>query len=425
MRHRTSFLIAVVTLAACAGALVASPYASAQNAPPRAAPGQRPPAAPASLDENRVLGVLAWRSAVWSSDPAMYARAAQKFKAILDLGGAPDSTILFLLGHSLARGGFVASSEAHMKEAGRLAPDFPGHILSIAVQISSEQAAYVKQPRTAEAVALLDRYLTEIARYDRKAPFAAELRYLGHLERGLRLYALNQDDAAIRDFDEAAAIARIEGHEPSLELVRVLLQAHKNVLQFTAAAKIVEDSIRRDPGEVSHYYLLGLIDAENRKLAEAKVVQHQALDRKPNYAESHAKLAYIAWLDHDLDAMRRHIESFEAYWVSRWKSDAGETQLGTQANILSAYGAYWQARGDRLSEGDDREGARRMWNRARECYLGAVAKSRDCLRALTNLVEVLTLLEAPAAEIEEWNQKAETIREMRHKGVEPYHDTFC
>lgn len=421
-------LVLVVAAAVTGGAGVAvraTECARAQDG----AQGGAPPAVPArttSADAHKVRGVLAWRKGVWTSDPAAYQRAAKELGEARALApGAPDFTVLLLLGLSHARAGAPDLAEEPLRAARQVVPDFPGHLLGEALRVTGPKPGYTLQDGTATAVDLLDRFLVDLARYDAKAPFAAELRYLGHLERGIRLYALEQHDRAIRDLEVARDSVRAGSRPAAAELVRTLSEAHKSVTQFDLAESFIGEALRRDPGEPSHYYVLGLVSADAHKEGEARRWYQQAIAHRPDYAEPRAKLAYLAWEDGDLDSMRRHLEAYDYHVSNRWRDQPSTRTAGAAANLRSGWGTYWMARGERLVDVGDADGARRMWERARDEFLRAIGENPTCIRSLNGLVQVLSLLRAAPAEIDVHKKKLDEIREERPDGPKSYRDTFC
>jgi hypothetical protein len=83
------------------------------------------------------------------------------------------------------------------------------------------------------------------------------------------------------------------------------------------------------------------------------------------------------------------------------------------------------ARGDRLADAGDAEGARAHWERARGELLEAEKKSPGCIRALVRLVEVLSRLKAPEPEVEGYRKRLDDIRNKAPGTPAAYRDTFC
>jgi tetratricopeptide (TPR) repeat protein len=418
-RSLRTFLLAAGSALA---AVVALRIADAQDAPPAPAVADT-----LSADAHRVRGILAWRKAVWASDTASYLRAVRELEASRRLAqGAPDVTAIFVLGFCRARTGDPAGALEMVREGRAAAPGFPAHLLTEAVARTGSGPGWRKQDGTQKAVATLDQYLVEIARYPPKAAFAAELRYLGFLERGLRLLALDEHDRAIRDLDAARALAASEGRTPSVELVRMLSQCHKSLQQFQLAESFLNESLHRDPGEPSHYHMLALLAADSNRRDDARLWNQRAVLRRLDYLAPRGKLAYLAWEAGDLDGMRRQLEA--TAYLSRFAADsdvAASKDAGPAANLHAGWGKYWFARGERLVEAGNAEGAARHWERARDEYREALRAQPGCIRTIVGLVEVLSRLRAPPEEIESLRKRLDDMRAKKPNTPEMYTDTFC
>lgn len=434
--HRIRAVAAICVLAASG---VASPQdgdgprpaPAARPAPPAPAPPAlpAPPAQSATAlgarDAHKVRGVLAWRKGVWTSDRAAYARAVKELEAVRGLDPADaDVTVLFLLGHSYTRLGDAVKAEAPLDRARRIAPDFPGHWLGEALRLTADKPSFTKHERTVESIGLLDRYLVEIARYDRTAPFAAELEYLGWLERGLRQFAMEAVDRGLADLGRAWQIVAAQDRRPSIELVRTLAECHSRVQQIGESEKLLEDALHADPGEPSHYHMLGRTAAEQRKSDLARTWYRRAVARRADYVEPRVKLAYLSWEAGDLYDMRCQLEAYEAAWKDRWAQGEARSP-NVEANLESGWGTYWQRRGDLRIEAGDVEGGHAAYREAKARFIRAQAQNPGCVRALSELVKVLTLLQAPQDEIQGWLKKLQQIRETKPDASEVYRDTFC
>jgi tetratricopeptide (TPR) repeat protein len=413
---------AVVAGATISGSILS---ASAQE-PPRGAPAAGGAAAPSVAEGRKIRGVLAWRKAVWTSDGSTFATAARALEECRAAGGGDDDvTLLFLLGHCYTRLGDAKRADDALRRARELAPAFPGNWLGEALRMTADRPGFQESPGTREAIPLLDRYLVEVARYDRQAPFAAELEYLGWLERGLRYFAVDAFDRAIHDLTRAAEIVRAEGRPPATELVRILSECHKKVSELGPAEALIRDALRRDPGEPSHYHVLGMVAADQLQKEASRAWYERALARRLDYGEPRAKLAYLAWEAGDLYAMRCHLEAYEAHWKSRWAVEPQTRSANTASNIHAGYGKYWLARGDRLADAGDLDGARRMWANARDRYVQSLSENPGCIGALAGLIQVLPQLGAPDEEVQRWKRKLQEIRESKPGAPASYRDTFC
>ncbi|MCE9637112.1 MAG: hypothetical protein K8T90_15515 [Planctomycetes bacterium] len=418
---------AAVAAAALAPLLVDGP-AAAQDRSGNAARNAAPPpaAAPTPSDSHKIRGVLAWRRAVWTSDPASYLKAVKELEQARALGpAAPDLATLFLLGMSYARSGSPAKAEEPLRAAREAFPAFPGHLLAEAIRVTGERPGYHKQDGTIPAIEILDAYLVDIARYDAKAPFAAELRYLGYLERGLRMYAIEHHDLAIRDLGQALALTRAEGRTPAAELVRTLSQAHRTVSEFDLAESTIREALGADPGEPSHYLVLGMVAADGNHLDRAREWYARAAARRADYAEPRAKLAYLGWESGDLDTMRRQLEAYEYLTTESWQANPATRSPGLASNLRAGWGTYWLARGERLTESGDLVGAKRMWERARLEFARALQETPGCIRALNSMIQVLSRLQAPQPEIDEYTRRLEQIRQGAPDAPPAYRETFC
>jgi hypothetical protein len=435
MRARAATVLLAAVAVACTlwtggGAVLAQeaarPPSASAAAPPKT---PRRPAAGRSVQESKLIGVVAWRRAVWTSDEAAYRRAATELQRVRDEQGDVDFTALFLLGHAYSRLHRKADADLAWGAASKLASTtdrvFPGLLLAQALYMTVERPGFIAQPATHDSREMLSRFLVEMARYDRSQPFAEELQYLGLLERGMRSYALAEFDASFVDLERAADLARAAGRTPSPELVQVLVQARKDVQEFGVAAEVAEATLRRYPGEPVNYYVRAIVAAEAKRYDESRRWHERALQLKPDYAEPHAKLAFLAAEAHDLDGMRRHLEIFESLVRAEWTA-APATRTGqAAANLAAGWGAHWRAQGDQRAEAGDLAAARAFWARARDAYLQAYTEEAGCIRAIVSLVQVLALLDAPAEDVDRWTRRAEELREEKPGGPKGYRDTFC
>lgn len=377
------------------------------------------------MRESRVLGILAWRRAVWTGDDASYARAASELARVHAETRDADPGAVFLLGLSLARLNRRAESEAAFADAFRGSPPTPGMLLAKAVAFTADKPGHVAQPRTKEAIAALDAFLLELPNIRRMSQFAAELEYLGHVERGLRLFADDGHEGAFVDLQRAAEIARAAGRPPAPEVARMLIQARKDRQEFGVAGQIADAALRRSPGDPDNHFVKAIVAAEAKQMDEARRSHERALRLRPGYFESHAKIAFIAWEGFDLDSMRRHLEAYDALLRRQWET-APQTRTPTAAaNLRGGWGSYWMRRGDVAAESGDIEGARAHWTRARTEFLESYKEAPGCVRAMTSLVQVLSLLQAPQEEIDLWTRRTEEMRQPKPGSVKGYRDTFC
>lgn len=415
-------------LAAAAAAAVAANATAQQEpgpspAPPPAAGGGRP--AVSGAEAHRLRGALAWRRAVWTGDREQYSFAARELEQALRLSEVRDFSTLFLLACSRAWRGDVAGATEPAREARALAPDFPGHLLLDAVRAAPEPRGPDWKARFRTAVGGLEAYEIALAKYDRGAAFAAELEYLGHLEHGVRLYWLDLFDRAILQFERAAQIARAQGRSPSPELLRRLSQCHKSVQQFEISERMIRDSLERDPGEPSHYQVLGQLAADRERRDEARGWYQRALARKLDYADPRAKLAYLARDDGDLYSLRVHLEAYRAIHEARWEHGGEPRDPGVEANIHSGFGHYWFARAEKLADEGRLDAARPCYLAAKKEFEAAIAKEPGCIAALNGLVRVLYELGFPADESLPYQRRIEDMRNEEPGAPEPYGDTFC
>lgn len=381
---------------------------------------------------HRVRGVLAWRRAVWTSRAADYERAASELKAAVD-GSSAERNFdnYFMLGYSLARLRRTAEAHRAIQEAdARKRQPEPGTptdaMLKLveAIQQTAEGPAWHPQPLTGSSLRLLDDYVVRIATYKSSSPFAAELRYAGRLERGMRQFAEGLRDPAARDLTQAAESARAEGRPVSLELGRLLVEVHTSLAESPKAREAAERLLRADPGEPTHYSVLGRLTAAGDAEA-ARRWQERALSFAPNFGEGHAKLAYLAWKRDDTDTMRRHLEAFHSLLRDRWEADPGSRTPQAAANLHAGWGLYWQLRGDLAANAGDAPRAREAWLRAKSAYLESYHSYPGCEKALTRLEKVLRQLREPEAEIEVYTQRLEQLKRKAPGSPEPVGDTFC
>lgn len=416
---RASIVRGLLAAAVAAGA---ASFAAAQEPAPVGRSSE-----PMSADAHRTRGILAWQRAVWTSDAASYRRAAEEMDAARRLApGTADVTTTFVLGSAWARAGEPAEAAAAVNEGRALAPTFVGHLLTEAVAQTGSGPGWKLQDGTRAAISTLDRYLVALATYPAKAPFATELRYLGLLERGMRLAALDEHDRALRDLEAALALARGAGRTPSAELIRMIAQCHKSLSQFELAENFLAEALHRDPGGWQHHHMLALVAADANRRDEAALWNRRAIARKIDAVPPRSKLAYLAWEAGDLDAMRRQLEAIthlQQFTPDRTKP--GGPDAGAAANVRSGWGTYWLTRGERASESGDAEGAALHWRRARAEFEAALESEPGCIRAIVRLVEVLTRLQAPGAEVEAYRKRLEDMRAKKPDAPSGYSDTFC
>jgi len=426
MRLRSLFLGGAAALAAAIVVPLATPAAARQEASddPRLT----------GPEAHRIRGALAWRRAVWTGDRDAYAYAARELEQALrqttaaDHGGRRDFSTVFLLACSRAWRGDVPGAASLAQEARTLAPSFPGHLLLDAVLASPEPRGTDWKAQFTEAVEQLDRYQVALATYDRGAPFARELEYLGHHEKGVRLFWLDLHDRALVSFDGAMQIVRAEGRTPSAELVRRSSQCHKSLQQFDVAERMIRASLERDPGEPSHYQVLGQLAADRERREEARAWYQRALDRKLDYTEPRAKLAFLAMESGEsghLYAMRVHLEAYRAIYEAKWESGAAARDPAVEANIHSAFGHYWWGRAAELADAGRLEEARPFHLLARRELEAALLREPGCRRALSTLIQVLYQLGAPPEESQPYQKRLDDMHRKEPGSPTPHTDTFC
>lgn len=418
MRTRTWALAA-----ATAVAVIASAAASPQDP---AAPGAPPAGSISASDASRFRGALAWRRAVWTGEREMFAYAEGELRRALE-GPASDRdfTSRFLLAHCLAVRGDRQGAAAAGNQAQALAPDFPGlFLLQVLVRTPDGSGPLVRDPLIA-AVGRIEEVQVVLARYGRSAPLARELEYLCRFERARYLVRLGQFDQAILEFERAVQIAREDRRPPSAELVRRLSQCHQVLNQYDHAERLIRESIARDPHEPSHYYVLGQLAADQKRYEESAVWYRRALDRKADYPEPHAKLAYLAMEAKDLHRMRTHLESYRALHEARWQADPEARSASVAANILAGFGHYWKARAEALADSGDEAGARAAWLRAKEEFLGALNEVPGCSAAVNQLIQVLYQLGEPADVLDPWRERLQDLKDHSLDSAGTAGTTFC
>jgi len=409
-------------LAAAAAALLWPGSAPAQEQPPA------PAAAPAPEPPTRAFAWLAWRRAVWSHESTDYARALKELEDDRSKTGGSFLTD-FMLAQTLAQ----LRSPDHARRAAdvlapveRAQPGFPGVALVKAMLLTQEKAPWQDQPGARPSLELLDRFVLDLASYPREAPLSAELRFLGHVERGCRRIAIAENDQAFRDLEEALRMGRVQGRPTSAQVLRILVQANLAVRQGIVADQLAEQAMRQAPGEPTHYFVRAIVAAESGRMDDSRTWQLRALELKRDYAEPYAKLAFLAFdPGNDMPTMRRRLETYQSLFDDRWSSPGMVAPANDRANLLAGWGLYWFQRGHEAINAGRTEEARAHWKVARDRFLEAYQAQPGCVRAIQSLIQVLSLLRAPAAEIEVWTRRAEEIKDPAGGGDRGFRDTFC
>lgn len=416
-----------------AAALGATALGFTGAATPRAAAQERTPAAaePGGTEKSGAIrkfrGVLRWRRAVWAVDSAGFSAAAEEFEGARNqlARGSEDFTLVYLLGLCRVSVGDSARGIPWLDAAKRMSPDFPGNVYADSLRIADEasRAGGPTEQQREAMLATLGTFLDRVAVYGKDGVFAAELEFLGLIERGTQLHRSGQHDRAVADFERAIALTRAQGREPAALVVRSLALCHQRLNQVPRARELIEASLRRDPGQPSHYHVLGQLTADLQDLAASRTLYAQAVARKPDYAQPLEKLAYLAWDVRDLHDMLRSLDAAEVSYRAEWQAAPADrlTMARTESNLRTARAMYWIRRAERAQEADDPAAARTHHLAAKAELSAALSAEPQCVRAIALIVRVLFSLGETEAS-DDWKRRMERMRESKETG---YGDTFC
>lgn len=431
--RRTLRFAATAALAAAVfgAALAPAPAARAQEKPQPLAPGE----------VQKVRGIMEWRRAVWAMDKSGYIRASQDLfvaRQLQEQARRPDHTTNFVLALVIGLGGDSSAALAFYEPARAIAGGFPGNLLVEEVIHAADLRSDDRAGNLA-AAELLDRYFVALASYERTAPYHAELEFLGFTQRGTRNFRAERFDRAIADFDRAIEIAKASKRSVAPELTRMLALCHQRVSQGDEAERLIHDALRGDPGEPSHYHVIGQLKADGKFFDQAAVWYERAARRKPDYPEPHVKLAYLAGesATPDVWRLRSSLERYQILMEVELGRDlsappqAGavvpDRERSARINILSGNGVYWKARAERAADAGDIATAKKCWGRSVESFRRVLEIEPNCVRAINATIQLLHLLEAPDAdlEVEKLKQHLKDLNDMKPGLGRPYGDTFC
>lgn len=424
-------LAASIAVAAFGAALSKAPAARAQEKTQPVAPGE----------VQKVRGIMEWRRAVWAMDKDGYTRASQDLfvaRQLQEHAQRPDHTTNFVLALAIALRGDSAAALGFYETAHAAAPAFPGNLLVEEVIHAADLRSDDRAGNLA-AAEILDRYFVALASYERTAPYHAELEFLGYTQRGTRNFRAERFDKAITDFDRAVEIAKANKRTVAPELTRMLALCHQRVTQGEEAERLIHEALRSDPGEPSHYHVIGQLKADGKFFDQAAVWYERAARRKPDYPEPHVKLAYLAGesATPDVWRLRSSLERYQILMEVELGRDlsvpppAGaviaDRERSARINILSGNGVYWKARAERAADIGDLATAKRCWGRSVESFRRVLEIEPNCVRAINATIQLLHLLQAPDAdiEVEKLKHHLKDLNDMKPGEGRPYGDTFC
>jgi len=414
MRHAAAAALAVL------GLLVARGTSRAQD--PAAA------AAADAVELHRLRGTIAWQRAVWRAQREGFQRAVTELeRARSGAASRSDFTSLFLLGLSYLRLGRAADAEPVLRDARAMSPSFPGFVLTDALQLTAVKAESSDQAKSQAdaALAKYDEYLAKIEAYPKDGAFAAELLFLGYLFRGQTNARMSpRYDHAVEDLDRALAVAVDHGEPPPAEVMSLLAQMHQHLNQIDAAKKLVIEALARDPGEAVHYYNYGVILMGSHEEAAARQWLEGAIARRPDFPEARLKLAYVSLKTDDPSGMRRQLESAAVTYEARARAGT-PTDKQVEADLESGFGQYWMLVAKHRQDDGDEPGTLRAHQLAMAHLRTALARVPGCVGALSLLIQLCALTDAPDAEIEDLKRRLADLSKMSEREIDPYHSTFC
>lgn len=425
---------------AAAAAVAAAVFGAAFSRAPDARAQEKPQPLPQG-EVQKVRGIMEWRRAVWAMDKDGYRRASQDLyvaRQLQEQASRPDHTTNFVLALVIALAGDSAAAISFYAPARAIAAGFPGNLLLEEVIHAADLRSDDRAGNLA-AAELLDRYFVALASYERTAPYHAELEFLGYTQRGTRNFRAERFDRAIADFDRAIEIAKANKRAVAPELTRMLALCHQRVTQGEDAERLIHEALRRDPGEPSHYHVIGQLKADGKHFDQAAVWYERAARRKPDYPEPHVKLAYLAGesATPDVWRLRSSLERYQILMEVELGRDlsvpppAGavvpERERSARINILSGNGVYWWARAERAADAGDLATAKKCWGRAVDSFRRTLEIEPNCVRAINATIQLLHLLQAPDAdrEVEKLKQHLKDLNDMKPGLGRPYGDTFC
>lgn len=412
--RRAALLLAVVA-AASGGALVARAQetSSAQTA--------------RELHETR--GRLAWRRAAWRVSRESFQRVVTELQRAREASaGRADFTTLFLLGISYLRLGRLSEADVALKDARASEPaaaGFPGLLFADALRMTLERTGSADEDRRRleEALALFDAYLARLDGYD--GAFAAELRHLGLVFRGrTKARFAGRSHEAVADLRAALDLERANGETPSSDVIAVLAQVHQALDEPEEARRLVLEALARSPGDATHYFNVGLIFAGTRDETSARKWFAAALARRPDYAEAHVKLAYLASKSMETAAMRSHLEAAQVIHEARAR-DGAPLDPGVQADLAAGFGAYHRLVASQRAAAGDEVGARSAYLAARTHFRDALSKKAACVSALNHLIQIAGILGDDEGELDELKRRLADALKRTPGDAESARSTFC
>jgi tetratricopeptide (TPR) repeat protein len=199
---------------------------------------------------------------------------------------------------------------------------------------------------------------------------------------------------------------------------------HQHLNQIDPAKKLVLEALARDPAEAVHYYNYGVILMGSHDEGAARQWLEAALARRPDFPEARLKLAYVALKTDDPSSMRRQLEAAAVTYDAR--AHAGTpTDPQIEADLESGFGQYWMLVAKHRQDDGDEAGTRHAHDLAIAHLRTALARVPGCVGALSLLIQLCALTDAPDAEIEDLKRRLADLSKMSEREIDPYHSTFC
>ncbi len=404
LRHRVTWLAVAALLVS---AMARGGLAQDQPTQPRS-----------EADVHRIRGTLAWRRAVWRVERSAFSRVVTELERSRRASQGPtDFTTLYLLGFAYTRLGRTDEAAPVLADARALLPGFPGFFVIEALQLTREG-------KHEDALARMEEYVKALAEYGPDRPLAAELEFLGYLVRGTTQVRRNKYEPAKRDLQRALAICTANDRLPAPELVAVLAQVHQWLDEHAGADELIRTVLHRDPGEPSHYYNLAQIHVSQQRTSDARRWFEAALLRRPDFAEAHAKLAYLDDTARQAVAMGRHLEAYA--WIAEATARGGSEPVEetTQADIAAGFGMWWKAVGTHREEQGDEPGALLAYENAKREFLEALSRKPNCFQAISFMIQLLSRTGEPDEVIDRYKEELRQYERVPAT-KEPFRATFC
>ncbi len=361
-------------------------------------------------------GTVGWQAYVWTLDRTRLQRAvADLEEARHAQGGAMELTQRFLTAYGDLVLGRAESGARGANELRAVAPGFGGLLL-----LDALSAVLAKDH--ARALDLFDAYIAALEEQPPDGSYRAELLFLGYLHRGAERADAGRPHDSRDDLEHALRIAREARRKPPAELVERLALAHQQLSEYARADELIRGLLREDPGNAALYYDIGLLYASQGKLEEARAWYEQAVARRRDYPEAHAKLASIAGTDADeeparLADMRAHLDAYRA-------ALGPDTDLRVRADVEVGDARYWRrvanaARDDgRVAEADAA-----LERAAAHCERALQAEPR-CRGALVDLVAIALELGWPDERVLPLRARVDALLKAED-GETTFSRTFC